>query len=350
MSGFYRNRNGHPVAFWRDVAGEIICLSDGERITDDRRFEIWMRVAKKPVSKADYDHRRKSGAWPADLPPIKPLTGEKADALNMDATPLPAPAPAFSVIEAEQHPNPGPGHNSGDLSTFREMREALAGDVAEARAFFSKNQIRTKTDADRAENWRKRINDAAKAMEDRRKVEKKPFQDAADEVDARYFPVIRDAQAQAKTIGGLADAWARAEQDRLKKEAEAVQRAAYERERQIAETERNRIEAERAAKLAKDPIAALTDPEPVLPDLPPPPAPIVVAPKVLMGTSGTRRSAREAPATATIVDLAAVAKFYADQSHPALVELLQKLVDKAAKARTPVSGAVMSWERKDAAE
>lgn len=325
-SGFYRHYKGEPVAFWRDADAQYCKFGNDQFDGDIGR--LWMSVAKSPVSKADYDHRRKDGSWPADLPPLPSIatTAETAPAASVEA-----PATA--------------GHNSGDLAGFRAMREQLLGDVAEAKAYFAKNAVKTKTDADKLTNWAKRIREAATAADNARKAEKKPFQDAADAVDERYFPFIREAAAHAKDMQAAADKWARDEQDRLTKVAQEEARKRFEAERAAAETARKEIEAARAKKMRDDPIAAMTEPEPELPVVPLAPAPVVAVPKVMLGTDGPRRGVRAEPDKATIVNLAQAAAYYAEQQHPDLVALIQKLADKAAKAKAKVPGTVMSWER-----
>jgi hypothetical protein len=79
-------------------------------------------------------------------------------------------------------------------------------------------------------------------------------------------------------------------------------------------------------------------------DLPMPPAPIVVTPKILVGTTGNRRGAGSAAATATIVDLAAAAEHLAIIEHSELIALVQKCADRAAKAKASMPGIRMSWE------
>jgi hypothetical protein len=121
-------------------------------------------------------------------------------------------------------------------------------------------------------------------------------------------------------------------------------------ERERLEAERKQAEAERAKMEADDPIAAMTGSLPELPELPPQPepvetfAPVIETPKIMIGTTGNRRSAKAGPATATIVNLEAAALFYARQKNPDLIKLVQKLADKAAKAGAAVDGVRMSFQ------
>jgi len=328
MSGCYRFRRGagwEPVAIWWEL-GFLHVMIGQERVSGDVVNSVWLACAKHPVSEEDYWHRFQTGRWPSDPPDDVP------------------PQPVSNTDEL-----PGPGHNSGDPDSFATMRAELEGDIAEARAYFARNPVRSKTDADKCENWRRRIYDAAKALDERRKAEKKPHQDAADAVDAQYFPVIRSAQEFSGRNGPLdkmGQGFIAAEQARLRKEAEERARAEHAACVAEAEAERKRLEEERAAKLRDDPVAALTEPEPALPDPADIPPPVVEAPKVMIGTGSTRRGAQSAQHTATINDPAKLAAHLVAQRHPDLMECLQKIANAAARsrARTTLPGVTMSWE------
>ena len=78
------------------------------------------------------------------------------------------------------------------------------------------------------------------------------------------------------------------------------------------------------------------------------PEPVVAAPKVVLGTGryGNRRSvgAPKAAETATIVDLEKLAAHFAKQQHPELIEVLQKIANRAIKSRVEMPGVVFSWQ------
>ncbi len=164
--------------------------------------------------------------------------------------------------------DPSIGDNSGDLSLADQLRDYMDT----ARSWFSKAKIDTQQACDMAANY------AAKIIELKGKVDKerdgkvRPHLEAQREINAEYKPVIDEATDLSKQIKRATDGFLIAEKRRLEAEA----RAKYEAERAAAEAERKRIEEERAKKMAEDPIAALTDPEPELPEAPPPPAPVKV--------------------------------------------------------------------------
>jgi hypothetical protein len=234
------------------------------------------------------------------------------------------------------------------MTDFERMRLELEGDIAEARAHFRRNPIKTKNDADLCENWRKRINAAAAALEEKRRAEKKPHDDAIAEIQARYKPVFEAVLACAGRYGfldKLGQAWIDAENARRRREAEEKARAEHAARVAAAEAERQRLAEERAAKLRDDSVAAETDPELELPAIPAGPEPAIFAP-AMIGTTGNRRGAQSGPRTATITDLKALVLHLAEQRHPDLIESVQKIANAAARsrARTTLPGVRMSWE------
>ncbi|WP_414461757.1 hypothetical protein [Hyphomicrobium sp. DY-1] len=254
--------------------------------------------------------------------------------------------------------------NSNDLTTFEGMCAQIRGEIFEATRFFAENPIASKALADRAENYRGRIAKLGKQADELKKAEKRPLQDLVDAVEAKWKVVITEASSAAMMLKGLVDTFDAAERKRIREEAEAAAKAKWEAEQKAkreaaakAEEERKAAEAENARRLAEhqekmadDPIAALSEPVEFVPEPDVPTvveevfvAPVVDVPKALYGTGteGNRRSAKEPAPTAIITDLKAAALFYAEQNDPDLIKLIQKLADKAAKARATVPGITM---------
>lgn len=347
QSGFYRSSRGlgaEPVAIWRE--GGVVHMLRGRRYVSDD-MEAWIGCAKHPVSYEEYSARMADGRWPSDPPEEVPA----AEPIVDKARPPPA---KIDENYAGSMQDPAPmGHNSGDPNPFETQRAAIADQIAEARSYFHHNPIKTKTDADRCENWRQRIHAMAARFEEMRVAERRPLQEQLQAIQDRYLPTLKEAESVAAARGELdrlGQAWMRAERARQQQEAEKAAREEMEKRRLAAEVERKRIEAEREKLRKDDPVAFETSPEPELPLVPDVVAPVVPAPKVMIGTGGTRRGVREDPHTATITDLKALAAYYAGLNHPKLVELLQKLANDAAKssARPQLPGVVMSWEGKAA--
>lgn len=327
QTGYYRHYSGAPVAIWR-LNGAIVMLVDDAAVEDPvRQGRTWLECAKHPVSKEDYDARIKSEEWPSNLPDIPP------------------PASVKTVEPAETETETGPGHNSGDLDSYALMCDQIMGDVAAARAFYIKNKITEKAEADRAIDWALRLRNSAADADKKRLAETKPLRDQIDAINARWNSVIDAAKTQSTALDTAAREWGKAETERLRRIAQEEAEKAWREQQEAARIERERLAAERAARAAQEPTAA-PEPEPELPMAPPPP-PVVEAPRLMLGTGtqGKRRAAVDKPAeTATITDLKAAAIALAEINHPDLVALVQKIADRSIKARRPMPGIAFSWQ------
>ena len=340
-----------PLGIWHDGDDLVIEYngkSVAETLSTAQIARLWISAARSPCTRDDYMHCVEHGRWPTEVQDTatvraeaKPTeTLETVDAETVSTTTVSIGEAAATVVQTVAQM----GHNSqAAADELAKLRADLADDTAEMRAFYANNPIRNKTEADIAEDRRKRLVDTAKDADQKRAAEKKPHQDAADAVDAKWFPVIRAARAAAGEIDAKNKAWINTEQERLRKVAEAEARKKFELEREarIKADERRRQELAAKAAEAKQPLPDVA--EPAL-DLPMPPAPVVVTPKILVGTTGNRRGAGSAAATATIVDLAAAAEHLAIIEHPELIALVQKCADRAAKAKAPMPGIRMSFE------
>lgn len=318
-------RTGGTKHAWS--GGLVLKCVVGMDATADAETE-WPWCRSHAVSQDDYRYWMEHGRWIADPPPLKPS--------------VPEASPSDGEREKVAAPHGGPGHNSGDLDAFQRMRLDLMGDCSEARVALTK-PIATSADADRLTDWSQRIAKMAKAAEASRRAEQKPHEDAVAEIRRRYQIIIGEAESVVRSMQVKCNEWLATEQAKQRKIAEAEAQARIDSQR----AERAKAEAERAQMERNDPVAAMTGSLPELPPVPPVAVAVVApVPKIMLG-SGTvapRRSLREAPATAVITDLGAAAAYYAAQRHPDLIALIQKLADKAAKAKAEVPGCMMSWQ------
>ena len=159
------------------------------------------------------------------------------------------------------------------------------------------------------------------------KVEKAPLLEASRACDAKWS--FRSATAGvAERLRKLYGRWAADEERRLHAEAAAK-----------LKTETARIEAERKAKLADDPVGALTDPEPQLPLLPD-------LPKVQVGGGVGRRAGLKTVWVPTVNDYLAAAGYFAE--HPDFKSAIDKLVNHAvrdSKGTLQIPGVTVTQER-----
>lgn len=166
QGGFYRHKIKGPVAIWIDQEFEGDALSSPEEIKClvgangkaqlggfDEACELWTYIAARPVSEEDYRKAWATGVWPG-----------------------------------EDH-----GLPNTPADSFEELRDQIDSAVTLIGLF---PPIETKEDADRVANARDRLNDLCQQAEAMRKAEKKPYDDGAKEVQAKYKPVL-DLGAQA---------------------------------------------------------------------------------------------------------------------------------------------------------
>lgn len=287
--GFYKKRDGKdgkwlPVMIRFDNEGILRCRVGDDSAADPH--EVWTWVAGNPVSKEDAKAAFETGSF----------LGEVA----------------------------GIGDNSADLSLADQIKE-FAG---QALAWFRKVGIKDKKSSDMAANYRAELLRLAKAADGDREAEKRPLLEASRAVDAKFKPLIDEANAAANEIRDGLTKWMREEEARL----ESERRAKWEAEKAAAEKARQEIEAQRAKHMRDDPIAALTSPEPELPDLPPPPEPV----KVQAGGQRGRKTGFREVVSYVVTDYAAALAHVKD--HQTIREAVEKVCAAQAKAGATVPG------------
>jgi len=132
------------------------------------------------------------------------------------------------------------GHNS---SPYIAARDTIADAVGEAREWLDGKPVADKDQADGLAHLLDTLRKAHKAADDARKIEAKPFDDGKAEVQARYKPILTDAERAIDVVKMTLAKWQAAEQRRAD-EATRIAREAAERAQREVE------EARRAADLA----------------------------------------------------------------------------------------------------
>jgi hypothetical protein len=284
--GRYKMKRGGayvPVLINFDATGTLKA-SVGGKIAD--AYQLWTHCAKHPVTKEAFDTFNATGAWPGDAPDI--------------------------------------GHNSGDLSLAEQIKDY----AAMALGWLKGVSIKDQTTADMASNYRAKLLQLKKDADEARTSEKAPHLAASKEVDEKWRKPIAEAGDAAEDIRAALTAFMVAEERRLKAEAEAKRKA----EEAKAAAERERIEKERAEKMARDPIAAMTDPEPELPMAP-------VETETVKVQAGGQRGRKTGLRTITryfVVNHKEALNFFADSDE--VRDLIQKLSERACKAGVAVPG------------
>jgi len=291
--GYYKVRAGkdgpwQPVAIWRKD-GNLVCRVAGE-MKDP--LEVWTWAAKNPVSKEAAKHAFEHGTWPGDVPM--------------------------------------PGHNSGTLSLPEEIDDA----VAQVSAWLSSTRVADKVAADTASNWRARLLDLSKRADKQRETEKRPHDDAAKAVQAKWKPVIDRATDTANKLRDALTAYMRAEDERQRREAEAARKVAEEaarKQREAAEAARR----EAAAKNAPPP----PEPEDV-------PLPFVEPPRVQVGGQTGRKTGLREVTRYEVEDYEAA--LAAVKDHPDVRAAVEKVAAARCKTGVAVPG-VRTFKEKVAA-
>lgn len=302
--GYYRMRKGRdapwlPVVIWIR-GGEMVA-----RVGDNMRepLGIWVACAKHPVAKDAAMHAFKVGSWP-DMPDEPPAS-------NMPSDP-------FEALLAE-----------------------IADKQAQAEALLAKgNKASSETESNLARNLQKQLLDLQKRADAMFTQEKAPVVQQGREIDEKYrFRV--PLKGFADRLRDFWGRWAKAEEDRLRREAE--EKAAN--ERRAIEAARKAQEEHRAKLMESDPIAALT--EPPIPEVEPAAEPEPV--KVQVGGGYGSRGGLRSYWVPTIVDYKAALAHYAE--HPDIKAVVDKLVKAEArthKGATNIPGVTVSEDRRAA--
>lgn len=187
--GFYRwrrkGRRSRPIAIWHsEPAGLTVKM--GERAAPtDMHGEIWLSCCQHPISKEAYDKAVANGCV---------FAGEE--------------------VAIEGHNNPP----ADDADTIADQIEAVEKLIADL-------EINNESSADTAGNLTDRARQLAKHADEQRKAEKRPHDEAAKAVQAKWSPIIDRANAAAKAIKAKLTPWLR-EQEKRAKEAAATSETA----------------------------------------------------------------------------------------------------------------------------
>jgi hypothetical protein len=142
------------------------------------------------------------------------------------------------------------------------FREEIDDLLLEARNYLDGEPIANETQAEAVSSLLNRLRRVSKDADDARKVEKKPHDDAAKAVQAKWTPIIAKADLAASTAKEALAPWLRAVEEKQRAEAEAA-RAEAERLAQIAAEAHARADdlqsAEDAERLLKAADAARKD-------------------------------------------------------------------------------------------
>lgn len=327
--GYYRCRRKdspwEPVGIYPDEDGVVVGLRNGKPVSDIQELFLW--ACRHPISYEAY---------------IKALEG--------------------GGFDDEPEKAPGLGHNSGEADPFDALRIEYLGEKEMALEFmktpakdFIGKPKEAKERADKIAIWCDRISSIKSKAKAFHKTEKQPWLDGGAAVDDRWRSLAHDRDGD--TVALIADMrayvapildWfkqqeierqrkAREEAERIRHEAEKAERARIEAEREQAKkiadgisdtaeiAEHNarqealRQASEEAAAKARQ---AEKDAE---------------ARKVSVGRTGARMTLRKEK-IGIVTDYSKAAAALVAMKHPDMVETIDKLAQRAAKAGMPFDG------------
>jgi hypothetical protein len=281
------------------LTGQIDRLRASPEVICDR----WLFA--EPCSKEEAAFWRQHGRWPADPEPLPTRThnlpSDPFEALSIEVTDRLEQASQWLTVHAP---------------------------------------IGSQVDCDKARNYQAELLGLLKRADAMHEAEKRPIIEAGRAVD-RKFDFRASVRKLADALRDAFEAFMRAEERRLQEERDRQWREDQAR----VEAERQRIEAERAQKLADDPAAALTDPEPEMPAMPPPPAPV----KVQSGGGVGRKAGLRDDWEIEITDYKLAALHVIEQPDVSIVvgKAIQRLV-RAAKGKIDIPGVTIRKIRRAA--
>lgn len=301
QQGYYRCRlkdgQWEPVAiFYPEGSDQIVGYRNGKEVRDVNALWVW--CLRNPITFEAYE---------------KAMAGDGFD--------------------DEPAKTRGIGDNSGDADPLDAISIELAGEIEQVRDFMHQ-PVENQSQADRLGIWAKRLTDLAKKADNYRVVEKQPHLDASRAVDDRWREPITEAKDWAakakKHIEPFLIAQRRAEEERQRQaraEADAAARAAAEAVRKAQESdqqsEKEREAAQREAeRLSAQAKQAAKDAE---------------ERKVNAGRTGARVSVRTEK-VGVVTDYAKAAVALVAMKHPDMVDTIDKLAQRAAKAGMPFDG------------
>jgi hypothetical protein len=278
LSGYYRTRRYKdgplvPVAIWHDQDGlNVIC--DGKVVELDK---VWPWAARNPIPYETWQKYQDTGKW-----------------TDIDDT----------VHEQAENGRASIGGNNPPTDPVVIIKEQIDAAKAGATAYAI---IKDDETAAKAQTLRSRLLELSGEADEKRKAEKEPHKVAADNVDAKWMPMVKLAKGCADGIRAALEAW---ESDKLAKRREEEHKA-------------HAAAAEQLAAAAKAEAEGRPAPRPVEVPLPPP-----LAPRI-KGAAGRAASVKTKTVVKAIADMPALFNYMRLRAEVSnlLMELAQKDID-----------------------
>lgn len=222
----------------------------------------------------------------------------------------------------------GIGDNSGEADPFDAINIEYLGEKEQAEEFM-RAKVTTQAQADKVAIWAKRLTSIKSRAEGLHTVEKKPHLDAGRAVDDKWRELKTEPDELAKKLKAhikpFLQEQIRSEEERQRKareEADRIRKAALEAARKAQEDNANVEDEQEAKRLYAQ--AAEADQE-------------AEARKVNAGRTGARVSMRTEK-VGLVTDYAKAAASLVAIRHKEMIEVIDKLAQRAAKAGLPFDG------------
>jgi hypothetical protein len=285
QAGFYRLKtrdgNSHPVAYWFAADGTLRCRVGKQDINEQTASERWPWASKSPITHEVYKAVIAGEPWPDQHE---------------------------SVIRDRANST-----NAPDDQSFDGLKDRIEDLARDAQALIDAGAAPDQSAADRASDLANRLAELQKQADAARAAEKKPHDDAAALVQAKWKPLLGVADIYRQIKAAVITPFLVAE-DAKRRSAEAAARKA----------------AEEAAKAGKP--------------MPEPATMQRAAPKA--GSNGRRSVALRSVKVVTITDRDALLAFFTGNEQ--ITDLLQKLAEKATAAGVKVPGVTVTEEQRAA--
>jgi hypothetical protein len=236
---------------------------------------------------------------------------------------------------------PGIGDNSAEADPFDALNIEYLGEKEQADAFM-KAKVTTQAQADKVAIWAKRLTSIKTRAEGFHKVEKQPHLDAGRAVDDKWRDLKSEPDELAKKlklhIKPFLQEQIRAEEERQRKAREEAERLRSEREAELhaqiqAAQSAEQPNADEVDALVKD-IERLAN------------APVdIETRKISAGRTGARVSMRTEK-VGVVTDYAKAAAALVAMRHKDLIEIIDTLAKRAAKAGMPFDGMEIKEEER----
>ena len=171
-----------PVAIWIDQDEGILVTRDGADVAPSDQSELWLFVAKRPVTEDAYHQAMETGRWP-----------------DVDE----------AIAWAKEDRSNDPESRIDQLSLAAELYK----------------EIRDDETARKAISLRAALLEEHKRADGIREEAKKPHLKAAREVDEMWMPIVKKAKKWADYLRIMAEAWETEKRKRARAEEEARLRA-----------------------------------------------------------------------------------------------------------------------------